>query len=53
MYHKLQDLIFVIYRIDELKEKFSKISNGDAVKMLNEMKSTLQNLDTIPLSTLR
>lgn len=43
----------IVDRIDELKMHFSRISNADAVKLLNETKSTLQNLDTISIENLR
>lgn len=41
-------------KIDELENKFSVHSNkGTLMKKLNEMKNTLQNLDSISLDTLR
>ncbi|XP_055384433.1 dystrophin, isoforms A/C/F/G/H-like [Condylostylus longicornis] len=40
-------------RIDMLKKKYFKLSSADVIKRLNEMKSTLQNLDNISLETLR
>lgn len=41
-------------KIDELENRFSVHSNkGTLMKKLNEMKSTLQNLDSISLDSLR
>lgn len=40
-------------KIDTLRKKYLKLSSADVVKSLNEMKSTLQNLDNIPVETLK
>lgn len=40
-------------RIDEFSTRFLQISNVDVVKQLNELKSTLQNLDNVSLDKLR
>ncbi|XP_037924847.1 dystrophin, isoforms A/C/F/G/H isoform X5 [Hermetia illucens] len=40
-------------KIDSLRTKYLKLSSADVVKSLNEMKSTLQNLDNISMETLK
>lgn len=40
-------------KIDDLKQAYLKLSSADVIKRLNEMKSTLQNLDNITLDTLK
>lgn len=40
-------------RIDEFSTRFLQISNVDVVKQLNELKSTLHNLDNVSLDKLR
>ena len=55
-YRKICDPVYledVKERIDDLNTRFSRLTSSDILKQLNEMKTTLQNMDNISLEMLR